>query len=344
MTSQTLPNYPDLFTLESHIVQIIENECRIAKHLNPSDSLLNIIKRNLAILAKYNLDKNDICNNHRNMYLKFNKTDEFDAYSEENGADEHARELINNCPPRNEWSCHGKMTNEITLNGQHLRITCIIWGGAEECPIETYFNSEYHGYSRGDRDWFVTNLTKNKKLWIPDLLPAQIAMFGFNQSSDLPYHLDLEKYIDIMGITGPGPILILPTIIENYWFANGTQTRDLSHIDESYLKLREETNDNYHAIESIHKNQSQQIDTSIEENKKRLLLHFTILFLKFTNVDWLTSIHDTNLIIFDRKLQLYDFHKNIDKYYDFSTGTNIILAENDQSNEIRKKMKGCIIL
>ena len=41
-------------------------------------------------------------------------------------------------------------------------------------------------------------------MWIPDLLPAQITMFGFSQSANLPYHLDLEKYITIMGLSREG--------------------------------------------------------------------------------------------------------------------------------------------
>lgn len=31
----------------------------------------------------------------------------------------------------------------------------IVWLGAEQCRIEQEFSRQYHGYERGDRDWFI---------------------------------------------------------------------------------------------------------------------------------------------------------------------------------------------
>ena len=177
-------------------------------HLDSSDKLLDHIQSNLITLSAHGLTKADIYANHRNMYLLFNKTDTYDAYSQKDEACDHAKDIIEKCPPRNGWCCWGSTTNVIVLNNQQLRITCLVWGGAEECPIEKHFSDKYHGHSRayysGYRDWFVTNLTSRMQMWIPDLLPAQITMFGFSQSANLPYHLDLEKYITIMGLSRKG--------------------------------------------------------------------------------------------------------------------------------------------
>ena len=65
----TLPNYPDLITLDPNVIHIIEQACIEAKHLSQNNHIIDIIETNLNILTTHNLDKNDIYKNHRNMYL-----------------------------------------------------------------------------------------------------------------------------------------------------------------------------------------------------------------------------------------------------------------------------------
>jgi hypothetical protein len=143
--------------------------------LDTQEKLLERILKDLKILKIYGLHKEDIYLNHRNMYLKFNKLDEFNALTcDDNQHGPHLNNLLDNLPEKfgNNWCLASKITNEIELNKQHLRITRFVWNGAEECQIEKSFTNQYYGYSRGDCDWFVTNLDLNLNIWIPDLLPA----------------------------------------------------------------------------------------------------------------------------------------------------------------------------
>jgi len=349
MSTATLPTYPDLFTLDPSVLEQIQDACIKQSHLSPSDKLLDVIQSNLITLSAHGLTKLDIYYNHRNMYLKFNMTDNFDAYSEEEGVDLHVKSLIESCPSRAGWSCHGNSTNEIILNGQHLRITCLVWGGAERCPIECHFDEKYHGYERGDRDWFVTNLTTKAQIWIPDLLPAQIGMFGFSQSKDLPYHLDLEKYIDIMGIKGP--IEVLPTVREARWRSNGSVTYTPEYIAKNYSTVKEETHDNYQLMLTTRKEVEEETEESSGETTTTATPETSkldpkiYLFVKFTNASWLTANLDAYQNIFDGQLHILSYHNEVNTYYQFDKGSQLRLAEGDQSDKIRSKTKGrCVII
>lgn len=94
------------------------------------------------------------------------------------------------------------MFNEFKLNGQRLAIFCIQWRGYHKCPIGTRFLKNYHHDGRGSRDWYVINMDNNKSMWIPDLIPYQVGLFGYFQDKESIYRLDLEKYFKVMGDLG----------------------------------------------------------------------------------------------------------------------------------------------
>ncbi len=295
MSIEILPNYPDLFSLEEKKINEIEKKCCRAGHLDPKESLLERITKDLDILSQHNLNKNDIYVNHRNMNLKFDNVDEFDAYTcNKNEHGSHADNLISDLPSNfgKGWCLRTKITNEIHLNKQQLRITCFVWGGAEQCPIEKSFSKQYHGYQRGDRDWFVTNLNLNLNIWIPDLLPAQISMFGFFQSQSSHYRLDLEKYVKIMGFNQLVPIISIKSHKETYWrFPSGPfrLNRDVDII------IEEETNI-YHAIYNL---------CEYDRNKKELQIHFK-------NNQWIKDNKHQKINIFSLDLDIDDIFNERD--------------------------------
>ena len=205
MSVDNLPIYPSVSSLDDDTIKTIEESCRQKNHLSADESLLDRIKEDTDILKKNGVNIKDIYSNHRNMYLLFHKSNNYDSQRQFNEEDMNIINKFTGDIPKfgQHWCCQSKQVNEIDINGQHLRVLCFRWGGAEECSIEKHFDKKYHGYKRGDRDWFITNLDNNKSIWIPDLLPAQASMFGFFQSPTSYYRLDPKKYLIVMGINGP---------------------------------------------------------------------------------------------------------------------------------------------
>jgi hypothetical protein len=64
MKSYYIPSYPDLFTLDLNKLAEVESNCRKAGHLDPNECLLDRISKDLLILEKYGLKKEDIYTNH----------------------------------------------------------------------------------------------------------------------------------------------------------------------------------------------------------------------------------------------------------------------------------------
>ena len=319
MSAETLPEYPNLFELEPEKLTEIELRCQKSGHLDPNEKLLDRITLDLNTLKSFGLAKEDIYTNHRNMWLKFNKVDEFDAYTcDEKQHGLHANNLLDNVPKGfgNGWCLQSKTTNEITLNGQHLRITCFVWGGAEECAIEKSFTDKYNGYSRGDRDWFVTNLNSGLNIWIPDLLPAQISMFGFAQSLSSAYRLDPEKYIQIMGLDQTVPVIPLKSHKEKFW----GQPSGPSSIDRSVDIIEELDTDLYHAICYWNK---------YRKDQKTLQIHFK-------DNNWIQSNKHQRIKIFDLELDVDNIFNQHD-YLSFSESSITVLDDRDDSDSIGKK-------
>ena len=316
MTSETLPEYNDLFSLDSDKLSEIETKCYNKGHLDPNEKLLDRIKQDTDFLKSKGVTKEDIYTNHRNMYLKFNKTNEYDAYTINNHelVHNHAKDLMDNLPEGfgHHWSCKGMTTNEINLNGQHLRISCVVWGGAEECPIETSFSDEYHGYSRGDRDWFVTNLDKHISMWIPDLVPAQAGMFGFFQSPISPYRIDPAKYLELAGIGGSIE-LVKSHKVHKWGFGSGPANK------ETVLKkliLKEEDNEQYHAY------------LCNENGKDKLCINFK-------DPIWIEENKEEKITVFDLPFSL-DAIFNTNGYLLCDKSYSIVLDERDDSETMRK--------
>ena len=221
MNRINLPQYPNLFDLDGSEIETIEDSCKKNGHLGSDEKLLDRIKLDNQILNSHGLSNKTIHDMHCNMWLKFNYEKDFDDVK----TIEHNLDLplyIKKIPNEfgNHWCCWSRLSKKMTLNGQELIVTCAVWGGAEECPIEKYFSDKYHGYSRGDRDWFVHNTTRDLYLWIPDLVPAQVGMFGFFQGLDSEYRLDPELYIKVFGLDLNPSIKRIQTKMVKKWVAS----------------------------------------------------------------------------------------------------------------------------
>jgi hypothetical protein len=92
-----------------------------------------------------------------------------------------------------------------------------IWGGAEQCPILTYYDDKYHGYEWGSYDWFFRNQKTDEWLYVPDLFPFQFANYGFAQGHGSKYRTDpvkLIKFFDMNPDANYSPIMKSA----QYWF------------------------------------------------------------------------------------------------------------------------------
>ncbi len=242
----------------------IEALCRKAGHLDPHESLLDRIKQDQLILEKYGLKKQDIYTNHRNMGLKYNLFDR----------------LIEKDSP-------------IKLNGLRLKISCVVWMGAEQCPIERYFSTDYHGYERGNKDWLITNLNNGQKLRVPDLLPSQVGMFGFCQSPSSAYRLDLEKYIRFFDLNKMSRVKPL-TIHNNNWILYTSK----NSVPDNCDILDEIDNDIYHAFLVYH------------ENEKYLYIHFYSEDWQQKHEGYQVDIFGEFITVCIHKLYTYWVYKN----------------------------------
>jgi len=259
MSTAILPTYPDLFTLPQDELEVVERACRLAKHLSDDEKLLDRISEDKKPLDACGLDKMDIYRNHRNMNMIFNDTTaEKCSDDEKKIMDSFMIKFTKDIRPAGFgecWCCWGRITMKIKMNNRTFLVSNITWGGAEQCPIEKYFSPKsYFGYERGSSDWFVVelcNLQSDKStnaLWIPDLLPAQIGMFGFAQSpyaidSGIKgYRLDLARYIELFDIKNT--ITLLPTVEKNKWSFSGNFIK----IPDETVKLKECTTKKYYAF------------------------------------------------------------------------------------------------
>jgi hypothetical protein len=225
MPCTQLPEYPSLEEVSEEELRKIEDECRKKGHLGKDESLLARIAEDAKTLAQYRVSKSDIFHTHVNMYLLFHHRNEFGKFTlkPENFGKTY-KEMISNAPSgwgSGAWSCsRPKKMNVISLNGQRLQVLCLIWQGAEECPIEKSFvKNKYFGYRRGDRDYYVKNLDRNIDMFVPDLLPHQVGMFGFFQGLESSYRMDPETYIKVFGLdVCPKPVEIIKTRQVPVWF------------------------------------------------------------------------------------------------------------------------------
>lgn len=220
-----LPDYPNLFDLSKKEIMNIEKRCRKQGHISNESNLLDIIQKDLKILNDNNLTNLDIFNTHQNMKLKFhyqfekeyidandtyklNSKDSNkmyiwkDFYDKNQNVIDKINKIYETLPKNwgNDWSLGLRNIKLIKFNNQNLLIILLTWMGAEICPIEQEFLKEYYAFGKGYCDWLIINLDNMESLWVPDLVPYQIGMFGFFQDEYSEYRLDPQKYINFMNI------------------------------------------------------------------------------------------------------------------------------------------------
>lgn len=345
MSTEILPTYPDLKTLDSQKLNEIEQKCYASGHLDTHERLLDRIAIDLANLNSLGVAKEDIYRNHRNMVLKAHHLDEYNVYLT-NQIHKHPHDLYDHVSKYTniQWCLQHVIVNEIKLNGQHLLITCLIWGGAEQCPIEKSFSNKYHGYERGDSDWLVTNLDNNQSIWVPDLVPAQIGMFGFFQSPSSPYRIDIKQYINVFGkpteiipihtidvwsFSG-GPVMPIDLQVSsesiNYFEAMNKPVEPIGHI--GYIFKLDSSEEKYQIKKEINCVDYQAyLCIKISDNTE-------ILVVNFKNSSW-DNKQITELIIFDIPYSSTIFM--IDKYTTAQVGKKVVLDGRDDKYIMDKK-------
>lgn len=239
------------------------------------------------------------------------------------------------------WSStRPKTSNEILLNGQHLWISCIIWQGASQCPIEKHFSDKYFGYERGDRDWFVTNLDRNISMFLPDLLPSQIGMFGFFQGLESSFRIDPETYIKVFGLDSneiQKPLTLPNHRYEDKWIFHSGPVWE-QHIN------------NHRTTIDVIENTIYDARLVTDENENHETKH---LFIRFFDRNYLQEHKEDSLTIFDIPLPLQTVEpwlrsdNNKDSYADCVIRSKMILEERDDSETMdkirRDESPGCVI-
>lgn len=92
----------------------------------------------------------------------------------------------------------------------------------------------------------MTNLNNNKKIWIPDLVPVQIGMFGFSQTSE--YKVCIKDYVEVMGLSLRGPINQIQTIKEKIWDLQSSHWT----FNPKYYKIVDNENNDSYSAQSFH--------------------------------------------------------------------------------------------
>ena len=234
MSVATLPVYPDILSLSEEEITLIESSCVANGCLGKGEHLKDVVTRTVTLLKNNGLEKEDIYTNHRNMNLLFfHQHFEAIAPEELKEYDRLFMKIYDNYFQNaiiDGWSKKQTTYCKIKINGKRLIVCQVKWNGAKECPIEKHFDeTKYHGSSskganplsggcdhgrapneldrKGDCDWFIYDYDNNQHLWVPDLLPAQIGMFVFQQGYGSLYRLNIEKYINVFNLTQrPSPI------------------------------------------------------------------------------------------------------------------------------------------
>jgi hypothetical protein len=209
MSVNILPIYPDLFKLSADKILEIDAKCIEAKHLTEDNFLLEVVNNTLTLLKNNGLVKEDIYTNHQNMFLLFSNGG-FEAVT--NGEHYIHTELNSEICKRYELQQQQNFDKKnivehakIKINDRILIISRLKWNYVEKCPIETYFYNSNQSVVTPDLsfehcDWFVSDLERNIHMWIPDLVPYQIGMFGFCQGAGSMYNFDLNMYINIFNL------------------------------------------------------------------------------------------------------------------------------------------------
>ncbi len=320
-----LPVHPELDSLDHVHLDAIEAKCREACHLNTTEHLIECISSDMEDLAMMGVSRIDLYTTHNNMRAVFDRVDEFDQFACGNEHVEHCMNLIENLPAGfgDDWCRRSTDTNEIVLNGQHLRITRFVWGGAETCPIEKYFDNSYHGYERGDRDWFITNLVNKEQIWVPDLTISQIGMFGFAHGKSDPYRVDPVQYCKVFGVTGKVEPIGYHKV--PYW-GRGAGPHASQWIEDNYNIIENVDHQDYHAMVAVRK-----VDSNNDETGQSLFIHVK-------NSDYIINHTETKIEISGLQLDVENIF-NFSNYTAFSKIDQIVLDIRDDSDAISTKLK-----
>ena len=177
--------------LKEKNITMIEEMCIKQKHLSENENLEELITCDMKVLSKYNITQKQIYD----LFRLFKCANRYKNEKNPDFVNEHF-EQINPIG----WCIWSNTCFKMNLHDEIFDVYVYVWGGAEECPILSFFCDTYCGYSWGDRDWFFRKHSTNEWLHIGDLLPFQIGNFGFFQGKNSSYRIDPKKLISFFNM------------------------------------------------------------------------------------------------------------------------------------------------
>jgi hypothetical protein len=200
----------------------LESRCRKQGHLGENESLEDLIREDTAEFEALNIDPANIC-----KFFMILKHETGPYAGRKFTLPEFCTKSLDKFESVSHWCLWGKSTFKMQFNGHHFVCYRLTWGGAEQCPIMTFYRSGYAGYSWGSSDWFFNKLDSTGKdmgwLHVPDLLPLQIANYCFCQGKESPCRLSPKTLVEFFGFV-PGQQIDYNMETRPQWVFSGWAT------------------------------------------------------------------------------------------------------------------------
>lgn len=197
-------------------VQNLEARCRNAGQLGITEDLLMRIHQDEAMLESFGCNADDLCMVHELLQEKLNKAhdESVDGVTPDDNTMSIIQARLNSSSAYNalvsgirepgRFRTSRTVSTLVQISGHLVHVTMFTWNGAEVCPIETYFDNGYLGYSDGFRDFVVvsTEADIEEVLVYGDLLLRQGRNFHFFRGLHSPFRLNLDLYIRMFRLCG----------------------------------------------------------------------------------------------------------------------------------------------
>lgn len=112
-----------------------------------------------------------------------------------------------------QWSCQNKW--EATVD-DHLLVSVVSWGGAQECPFKSPDDDSYYGYKYGADDVLVLNLKLQQWARYSSLLPHMIKHHHFFEGQNSTYRADPQRLAEVLEVK-PGIDYKVPRRSVDMW-------------------------------------------------------------------------------------------------------------------------------
>jgi len=208
----TINSFYDIKVLPTEVISVLETRCHEKEHLDKDESLIDRITLDELSLSAIDITHDQIYQLHKLIQAKcsaFAKITEKDVEAYQRLSEYYDKEQTLNhddlisktllkvksyVNDHREWCVQYVQNSIIYIHSNSFRVCSLSWGGAEQCPIETYFDSRYHGYQYGCQDYYIINDQTQELLFYGSLLPTQGMKFHFYQSPSSQYRLDPMQF------------------------------------------------------------------------------------------------------------------------------------------------------